>query len=295
MAVATGVTLSASLAGIVQTIRLKSFTYMGQNTPLKSTVHAVGVGSKGNSVTEPEWDPTARSVTAGLTEGERFTAYTAYKSATRTYTATEDGHGTILTKNDVEDASESVMDAHAEMHGFVHAKQLESKIAAVCASFTGGTAVTATSATTGMTINDIAKAKAYLSSQAQAFRPPYYLPINGAMEYNLFKGLTQVSNVGVLGSLGDRTLEKYTLGTLLGDVNVVLSNLGITGTASQTAYTTGLYCKDAIGLFMPRPFELDTQKDIDLRGTKLLSTHRSGARVRQPKGGVKITARGTVV
>ena len=295
MAVATGVTLSASLAGVVQSIRLKSFEYIGQNTPLKGTVHPVGVGQNGSTVVEPEWDYTGRSVTAGLTEGQKFVDYTSYVSATRTYTSTEDGHATILTYNDVEDASESVRSRHAEAHGFVHAKRIEAKIAAVCASFTGGTAITATSATTGMQIYDIAKAKAGLTSQAQGFHGPFFLPINGAMEYNLFKNLTNVSSVGVLGSLGDRTLEKYTLGTLLGDVNVVLSNLGITGTATQTAYTTGLYVKDAIGFFMPRPFLLKDQEDIELRGTKLISTHRAGARVRQPKGGVKITARGTVV
>ena len=289
MAAVAGVTLSGSLAGIVNDIRAKSMKYMAQEGALKGTVTPVGVGAKGNKVTEPVWDPTSRTGTAG-TEGSRFTAYASYVSATQSFTAVERLHGTILTYNDIEDASESVRDEHARAHGIVHAIELERQITAVFASFTTNT-VTATNATTGLSLAHVAKAKAKLKGQTQAFTGPFNLAINDAVQYYLWNNLTNNANYGPTGSLGDKLLDRYYAGTVLGDVRVFYSNAGIT---TATSVTCALYEKGAIGLFMPRAMLMKTDEDIDLRGYKLLSSRRSGARKRQEKGGVKITTRGVL-
>lgn len=285
MAAATGVTLSGSLAGIVNDIRVKSYKYMAHEGVCKALVTPVGVGSKGNKVTEPYWDPTGRAGTA-LTEGTDFTGFTSYVSTTREYTATEWGHGTLLTYNDIEDASESVRDENARMHGLVHGKKIEQKIAACFASFTPS--ITAT-ATTGLTIAKLAAAKAVLEANAQAFDGEKNLVITPHVQYRLWSNLTNVSNVGPLGSLGDRLLDNYYCGTLLGDVRVFITQTGIT---TATTVNCGLFVKPAIGLFMPRDYKMETQQNISLRAYELMSTMRSGARVRLVNGGVKIATYG---
>ena len=286
MSLVSGVTLSGSLAGIVNDIRVRSLKYMAQEGVLKKTVTPVGVGQKGNKVTEPIWDPTARTGTAG-TEGSRFNAYSAYLSATQTFTSVERLHGTILTYASVEDSSESIRDEQARAHGIVHAIELEKQIATVFASFTTNN-VKATHATNGLTLPYVARAKAKLKGQTQAFVGPFSLAINDAVQYYLWNSLTHQANYGPVGSLGDKLLDKYYAGTVLGDVRVFYSNAGITATTTATSGVVALYEKGAIGLFMPRAFMLDTEKDIDLRGHKLLSSRRSGARKRMEKAGCSI-------
>ena len=286
----TGHTLSGSLAGIVNDIRVRSLKYMAQEGVLKGTVTPVGVGQKGNAVTEPNWDPTGRSEVVA-TEGIRFTAYASYVSATKKYTSVERAHGTVLTYNVIEDASESVRDEHARAHGIVHAIGLEKQISAVFASFTTNT-VSASGKGTGsrpygLTLPAVAQARAKLTGQVQAFTGPFSLAVNHAAQYYLWNSLTHNPEYGPTGSLGDKLLDKYYAGTLLGDVRVFYSNAGIT--QSGTGATVALYEKGSIGLFMPRPMRMETDHDIDLRGYKVLSTRRAGARVRMEKAGCNIT------
>ena len=253
---------------------------------MKALVTPVGVGQKGSSVTEPYFDPTSRTGTAA-TEGVKFTAFTSYVPTTRSYTESEWAEGTILTYDDIEDGKESVRDEHARMHGLVHAKKVEKKCTAVFASFTTNT-VTATS-TSGLTYAKVRAAVTKVKAQSQAFDGPFNLVLNDYVYYYTQNNLTQNSNYGPLGSLGDRLLDSYYAGNIGNDVRVFYSNLGIT---AATSTVCGLFTKEAIGLFMPRDFMLKVDEDIELRGHKLVSTHRAGARVRLEKAGVKITAYG---
>ena len=286
MAVATGMTLSGSLTGIVNDIRTRSYKYLVAEGVTKKLVTPVGVGQKGNKVTIPLWDPTARAGTAA-TEGTDFTGFTSYNSSTREYTSTEWIHGTRLSYNDFEDASESVRDEHARMHGIVHGKKIEKKICATFASFTTNT-ITATS-TSGLTVAKLAAAKALVEGAANTFAGDPSLIVTPNVWYRLFSNLTQNANYGVQGSLGDRVLDAYYQGRVL-DTPVFLTKTGIT---AATSVTCGLFYKDAIGLFMPRDFQLEQEKNISLRGYELVSTHRAGARVHIESAGVKITTLGS--
>jgi len=108
MAVATGVTLSASLTGIVDDIRVRAHKFMAHKGVMKALVTPVGVGQKGKSVTEPYWDPTSRTGT-GATEGQLFTQFSSYVPTTRSYTETEWAEGTILTYDDVDTPAHTVL------------------------------------------------------------------------------------------------------------------------------------------------------------------------------------------
>lgn len=291
MAVATGTTLSASLTGIVDDIKTRAYKYMQHKGVMKALVTPVGLGAKGSSVTEPYWDPTARNGTAA-TEGTKFTAFTSYLPTTRSYVETEWAEGTILTYDDVEDGKESVRDEQSRMHGLVHAKKVEKKCTDVFASFSTN-AVIAT-ATTGLTYAKIRAAVGKIKAQAQAFDGPFNLVVNDNVFYYTHTNLTQNSNYGPLGSLGDNLLDAYYAGNIGNDVRVFYSNLGISNGSTTTGTNTvcGLFTKEAIGLFMPRDFMLKVDEDIELRGYKLVSTHRAGARVRLEKAGCKITTYG---
>ena len=293
MAVATGTTLSASLTGIVDDIRVRAYEYQAQNGVMKKLVTPVGVGQSGNKVTEPYFDPTSRTGTAA-TEGTEITQFTSYLPTTREYTETEWAEATRITYDDIEDGRESIREYHARMHGLVHAKKVELKCTAVFGSFTTNT-ITGTS-TSGLTYAVIMKAKAKIKGQSEAFNPPFNLVVNDNIWYFTEQSLTQNANYGVLGSMGDKLLDSYYAGNIGNDVKCFYSNLGlpVTGLTATAAkvQTCGLFVKDAIGLYMPRDFMLETDKVIRLRSHELISTHRAGARVRVEKGGCKITAYG---
>jgi hypothetical protein len=284
MAVATGVTLSGSLTGIVRDIYTRAYKYKVDEGVCKALVTPVGVGQKGPKVVVPLWNPTTRTGTAA-TEGERFTAFTSYLSTTREYVETEWAEGTILTYDDFEDASESVRDEHGRMHGIVHGKKIEKKIAATFASFTK--AITATSAS-GLTVAKFAAAIALQGGDSNTFGDPAAV-LTPNVWYRLQQALTNNTNYGVLGDLGNSVLNKYYQGTVM-SVPVYLTKTGIT---AATSVTCAMFSKEAIGLFMPRDFTLKTQEEVDLRGYKLVSTHRAGARVHIVSAGVKITTLGS--
>jgi hypothetical protein len=284
MAVATGVNLTASLTGIVDDIRVRSYKYIGQEGVFKALVTPIGEGAPGYAVTEPYWDPTvAGQAVTVASEGVDFTAFTSYVPSTRTYTATEQIKGTLLTDRNIKEAKESIRDEQARMHSYVHAHALEVKCAAVCASFTSTLTATGTA---GLTIAKTAIAKATLEDKVTSFPGPYSLVVDAAGSLQLFTSLTNVSNVGVLGTLGDKTLDKYHVNTVLGDINVFQSN-GF-ATSATSYHLCGLFVKQAIGLFVPEDFSLKTQENISLRAVELVSTMRAGARVRLAAAGVTI-------
>lgn len=289
MPLSTGMTLSGSLTGIVNDIRTRSYKLMVAEGVCKKLVTPVGVGQKGNKVTIPFWDPTSRNGTSG-TEGNEFTNFTSYNSATREYTSAEWIEGTKLSYNDFEDSSESVRDEHARMHGIVHGKKIEKKITACFASFTTN-AIVATSAA-GLTIQKLAAAKALLEGQVNSFGGDPALVLNSNVWYRLAVGLTNNVNYGVLGTLGDKVLDKYYQGRVL-DVPVYITKTGISTVGTGTTVSCGLFYKDAIGMFMPRDFTLKQEESVALRGYKIVSSHRMGARVHLEKAGVKILTLGS--
>lgn len=282
MAVTTGITLNASLSGIVDDIRMRSYDYLGKTGVCKKLVTAIGVGSSGSSVTEPYFDPTGESV-GTASEGVDYTTFATYVPTKRTYTATESIKATFITDENVEDSRESYRDDQAIMHSYVHAKALELQITACFASFTSQINATATG---GLTIAKLALAKATLRDKVQEFSGPYNYVGDEAANLQLFNTLTSVSNVGVLGSLGDSLLDKYHTNTLLGDINCYTS--GHWNVTATSYHITGLFTKQAIGLWVPRDFRMKTQENISLRATELVSTMRSGARVRLAPAGVGI-------
>lgn len=288
MALMTGVDLNASLTGIVNDIRLKSYKYLGNEGVFKKLVTPIGVGKSGSFVTEPYFDPTGLSVTTA-SEGVDFTAFSKYLPTVREYHATESIWGTRLSYDNVAESTESYRDEQARAHGYVHGKNMEVKCAAVCASFTSQ--ITAT-ATAGLNIHTLAVAKATLEAKAQSFSGPFTAVFGPSGGLQLFDNLTNVTNVGTLGSLGDTVLDKYHVNTVLGDINVFQSN-GFALTAS-TYNIGGLFIKQAIGLFVPRDYTFKTEEDISARGWEVVSTMKFGARVRLAAAGVGIKIRSAV-
>jgi hypothetical protein len=281
-------TVTTNLVGICKEIRTRSLRYMAQEGVMKEIVHTFTGGDipKGTQVSEPVFDPTTYSGTAG-TEGTSISANVIQLTTTRrTYTASEWVGTSFITYNDIETGSEDVKQLASLAHAHAHAEKLETKLLNVYASFSSFT-ITATS-TSGLSWAKIAAGRAKLEDQQHNFtNEDKYLVISPNAEYLLAVELARNSNYGPSGTLGNNVLDKYHVNTVAG-VNVMRTAY-LSATSTQIC---GMHVKPAIGLFVSRNYRVEYDHQARGRGYDIVSSMVSGARLRINAGGVKYTVYG---
>lgn len=278
-----GINVSASYPVIISDIEEKSYTIQFSNTVMRRLATPVGKGQKGSSIQWPFWDPTGASASAG-TEGTAITASASAVNASVYFTSAEKVFRTLHTYNDIEDATEDIVNKIAQFHGVAHAKAMETDLLALFPNFTPK--VTASSAT-GFKMGTVAKARALLDAKTGEVPKPYNLVVHPYSWLIFFNNMTDNVNYGVKGSTGDEILDKFYVTTLLGDVRGFQSNhFTITGTTNDC--TAGMFASDAIGLWTPRDYKLESDKIINRRAYELVSSQRYGAKVLLPNFGVEI-------
>lgn len=284
-----GETLSTNLPLIVDKIKGSSYKYLVASTLMRQLCKPCGVGEKGNSYAEPIWDPSG--VTASvLTEGTDFTYRQAYVNTQATFSSKEYGVYTYITDHVKEDAIESVVDEHSRAHGITHGVKLDASLCKLFGSFTG---TVTSSATAGLELKKISAAKAIMIGGTKVPGDSMYLVAHPYQWDPFFNNMTNQTNYGVMGNLGNKVLENYFVGKLLGDITCYWDNWVPMAGTSTTARRAGLFVKDTIGIFIPRDYRLETQRFITERATKLVSTMRWGGSVRFARYGVKIKAKGS--
>lgn len=279
-----GETLTTLLPGIVQDIRARSFTYIAQEGVMKSLV--TRFSGTGNAYTEPYFDPTAiGSALSTIAENADITTATSISTTRRTYTPVEYYMYTFMTDKSVKMSVEQTKQFHSESHGYGHAHNLEALLLGTFASFTP--AITATT-TSGLTWAKIAAARTNLENIPKAAPKPYALVLSPDAFYYFAANMVGTSNYYVnSGTLSNTLQDKYSVGSLVGGVNVYQSS-HFTQATEQVA---GMFSKAGIALFVPSDldYRLEEERDASKRGYELISTMNFKARVRVPSYGVKMT------
>lgn len=285
-------TTAAGLIGVDRRIYEAAYVQMYEATVLDKLCKAVGVGKKGISVQWPFVNPTTWATAASaLTTGNDFVNYTALTSATKQVVASELGITTWIEDPALEDDSAGLnpVQVTAEMHALAIAAKLEKHIASKFTGFTEGT-VTATTSS-GLTFNDVALGKATLDSRQLTVPKPYDLVTNGMGNYYLARSQYTTTYASALGAPGDEILRKFYVNTYFGDVRHIICNYVANVTASSLATGAMFGDKSAIGLWTPREFRLEKQRDVSARAEEMVSTKRVGAGVLVPGYGVMIKFR----
>lgn len=274
---------SASLPVIISDIEEKSYVIQCANTVMRQLCKPQGVGQNGNSIQLPVWDASSALATSA-TEGTDLTSSTAILNSSVYFTSAEYAIRSLHTYNVLEDATEDVKNQIANYHGVGHAALMEKTLLALFPNFTPK--VTASNAT-GMTMGTIAKARTLLDAKLAVVPKPYNLVVHPYAWLTLFNNMTDNANYGVKGTTGDEILDQFYVTTLLGDVRGFQSNhFTINGTTDDV--TCGMFAGDAIGLWIPRDYKLESDKDISLRAYELVSTQRFGGKVMFPNMGVEM-------
>lgn len=277
------ITTSDNLPIIVDDIREKAWAYQQTEGVYKALATEVGQGEKGSSVSEPFWDPSGATAQV-LTEGVPIEGAVEYVNDYNTFTAVESGHYTVLTKNDMEDATDNVKDRHAAQHGITLANKVELQGHTAAQLFTAEEDISSRE----ITDLDLAKMKARIMAQKVQAAGNYNCVGSSGLWLSLAASLAGNPSFGLKGSMGEMVMDKYFVGTIFGDIELFQTDIPYDPT--DEVHVGAFFKSDALGMFVPRAFELDYETDARLRGTRLVSTQRYGFGVRADKLGIKFSA-----
>lgn len=276
------ITTSANLPTIVDDIRARAFAYQQEEGVWKRLVTEVGMGQKGNSVTIPVWDPTGGTA-VNLTEGVDLTDAVEYVNTDVNITAAESGLMTVLTKNDIEDATDDVKERHATYHGITLANKVE------LLGHAAGQTLTKHLDYSGAELTDlhIALMKADRNASTIKGAGNWNLVGSSGIYLGVLASLSANPSFGIKGNQGQAVLDKYFVGNLFGDVDLYQTDIPYDATAAN--HVGAFFKSDAIGMFAPRKFELEYEPNASLRGTELVSSQRYGFKVKADKLGLRFT------
>jgi hypothetical protein len=276
--------------GIVKEIEEAAYVMLYETTLLPKLVKKVGQGSKGGMVHIPYFDPTTFSTAAEtLTEVTDFTTYTQLTNASVLIYASEFGVASFLTDVTKESSGFDFKGELARQQALSVGVKLEKHILHEFSHFTTNTLL-ATHATEGLTFTAIAAAKNYLDAQLLTVPgSEKELVINTYGWFYTAKSTYSTSYSAAIPVLGDEVLRKFYVNTVFGDVRVWKSNHI---TASASASVGAMFVRDAIGLWTPRDYRIEPDRDPSARGDEFTSSMRAGAKMMVNGYGCKITFNG---
>ena len=275
--------------GIVQEIYGPAYKMLYESGLLRHLVKEIGKGQKGNLAKFEYFDPSTFAAAASqLTEANDFLTTTALTNASVIVTANEYGIRTDITDRLRESSAFGFKEEAARQHGIGVARQFELAIlTAMGAGFTTGT-ITGTSAS-GFGIKKYMAAKTKLDAKILSVPGRKNVVIHPNNWYYTAASTFSTTYASAMGDLGNSVLEKHYLRTLLGDIDVFRSNY----ITAATATSTFMFVKDALGVWIPRDFRLEAQRDASARANELVSTMVAGAKVLIGAYGVPMKQYGT--
>lgn len=261
--------------GIVREIYGPAYKMLYESGLLRHLVKEIGKGQKGNLAKFEYFDPSTIAAAASvLTEANDFLTTTALANASVIITASEWGIRTDITDRLRESSAFGFKEEAARQHGIGVARQMElSILTAMAAGFTTGT-ITGTS-TSGFGIRKYMAAKTNLDNNILSVPGRKHVVIHPNNWYYTAASLFSTTYASTMGDLGNEVLKKHYLKTLLGDIDVYRSNY-ITASTNTSTY---MFVTDAVGVWIPRDFRLEAERDASARANELVSTMVGGAGV----------------
>lgn len=278
------ITMSADLETIVAEIREAAEETLYKSGVYRSLATEVGKGQKGDSVAIPRW--TQQGTGAYVAEeGVMINEPEKYANTVDTISAVEYVKNTFITYNDLEDANDDVRKRHANYIGTSIGRAVEEAGHAAGQTFTKSHTVAEGEA---FSIVDIVKMKALIEAGNRVEEGSYNCVANSYLYSDLLLSMTDKSEYGVRGDLGNTFLDKYHVKTILGNVDLYRADI-LADTTTETL-DGAFFKKTAMGIFVPRTFKLEEDHNKQLRGYELIATERVGFGVIDDGLGVKFTA-----
>lgn len=270
---------SGFTTGVINRIEAQAYKMLYDEGVLIKLLKPIGQGAKGSAVVYPYFDPsTFAAAGSDLSEVNDFVNYTQLTNASVIIVASELGVISFVTDIVKEDAVVDIPGEVARQQGLTCAVKAEKHcLNRISGAITTGT-LSGSGTTYGFTFSHYAAAKSYLDAAAltvpgrkMAVVPSYSWYWTAKSTY------TSGSYAGAIPTVGDTVVSKYYVQTLFGDIDIYLHSLAYVSESSTAAGF--MFVKDAIGLWKPRDFRLEKERDASARGDEIISTFRIGAKV----------------
>lgn len=278
-------TTYALISSLVNPIREAALMYAMENFFMPQTVTVFGnqTGMQNRIFTQYS----GGTVGTSLSETAELAKQTFARSALSTLTPQETGAGWLLSDRRMDsDDVQSITADLAEHIGYTIFKQVESDLAGLFPSFTGGTVG---SGGTAMTWSFIYQGRAKLA--AAAIPPPYNVVLH---EYQ-WLDLATAANIAGISAAGplqirDEIQSRYYLGST-SDMDFYVTGDEVISNGA-TVYG-GIYNRQAIGLDVRRALRIETERDASLRATEFNATIVYAKGLVRPSYGVAIASDAT--
>jgi len=282
---ATKTTAGGFTSEIVKQINEQAYLMIHEGLLVPKLGREIGKGQKGSTVHYPYFDPTTFSNAAStLTEANDFVNYTQLTNASVILTASEFGLISFLTDTTVEGGTMDFAGEIARQQAIgVIAKYERHCLAALSAGFVTGT-VTGTNSTNGFTYTHYAAAKSKIDGKILTVPGRKNAVVNEYSWFYTAKSTFSQTYAAAMGPVGDEIVKRYHINTLFNDVDVYRSNY-ISASITAPGY---MFVKDALGIWKPRDYRLETQRDASARGDEAVSTMRGTAKVLIGSYGVRL-------
>jgi len=266
--------------GVISDIEEQAYKMLYEGLLVPRLCKPVGQGQKGKSIIFPYFDPTAFATAASvLAEQNDFTTYQQLSNASVILSASEFGIASFVTDVVKEDSKVDIPSELARQQAIgVNYKYESHALARLSAGFTTGT-TTGSSATTGFSFSHYAAARSKIDGKMLtvpgrkvAVVPTYSWFLTAKSTY---AEATSSRTAGTMGGVGDTVVNQYYINSLFGDVDVYRSNY-ITASSLSVGY---MFVRDAVGVWTPRDYRLEKERNASARGDELVSTMRACIKV----------------
>lgn len=283
---ATKTTASGFTSDVIKQINEQAYLMIYEGMLVPKLCKKVGQGQKGSTVHVPYFDPSTFAAAAStLTEANDFVNYTQLTNASVILTASEFGVISFLTDTTREGGSFDFAKEIARQQAIaVNAKLEKHCLAALSAGFVTGT-VTGTNSTNGFTYTHYAAAKSKIDGKILTVPGRKAAIVNEYSWFYTAKSTFSQTYAAAMGAVGEDVVKRYHINTLFNDVDVYRSNYI---SASTTAPGYMFAANESVGLWLPRDYRIETQRDVSARGDEAVSTMRGTAKVLIGSYGVRL-------
>jgi hypothetical protein len=264
--------------GVISRIEAQAYKLLYDEGVLPRLCKPIGQGQKGSAIVYPYFDPTTIAEGGSvLNEVNDFVNYTQLTNASVIITASEMGITSFVTDVVKEDAIVDIPGEIARQQGYTCAVRLEKMILnRIAAGVTTGT-VTGTNSTNGFTFTHYAAAKARLDASKISVPGTKNAVVPAYSWYWTAKSTYTQTYAAAMPGVGEQVVSRYFVQRLWGDIDVYQHSLAYVAASSGAAGF--MFVKEGVGLWKPRDFRLEKDRDASARGDEVISTFRAGAKV----------------
>lgn len=261
--------------GVISDIEENAYKMLYDGLLVPKLGTPVAQGEKGKSCIYPYFDPTTFAAAASvLTEQNDFVNYTALTNASVILTASEIGITSFVTDIVKEDAKVDIPSEIARQQAIGVNAKYEAIAIAGLAGFTTGT-TTGSNAGTGFTFKHYAAARSKLDGRILTVPGRKMAVIPTYSWFYTAKSTFSQTYASAMGPVGEEVVRRFYIDTLFGDVDVYRSNY-VTASSNSVAH---MFVREALGVWTPRDYRLEKERDASARGDEVVSTMRVSVKV----------------